>query len=200
MTTQVPLTKPNLLFYTGASSKQAEKWLDGMLAEGLLDIDTNDDGDIIYTVRGAKRPATGPRELIRCGNCGKATGKGVKCSRCNQLADAKLKALRAELDTAGTALAVLRQGQGALRPHLEGEKNLALAGVLGFFAGPFGWLYAAPMREAIPAIIVSLVILKALGIWFIAPLSALISMLYAWKYNRAGRRTGILTDDDPKSP
>ena len=50
MTTRVPLTRANILFYSGASAKQAEKWLDEMLGSGLVEFDSDDNGEIFYTV------------------------------------------------------------------------------------------------------------------------------------------------------
>lgn len=207
MTTRVPLTRANLLFYTGAASKQAERWLDELLRDGLLEFDSNDEGDIIYSVRGIKRPTSGGTELTRCTACGRASVAGSRCSRCGQTLDPRLRSLRDDLglDKASTALALLNRRAGLARPGLgaEGEKNLVAAGLLGLF-GPLGWLYAGAWREALPAAGVFLIMLKVLPAflmsWFIMPLlipaSMLVSVLYAWKHNRVGRRSGLLTDDE----
>lgn len=202
-TTRVPLTKTNIVFYTGTKDRQAEKWLDHMAGEGLLDFDSDDDGEMIYTVRGSKRPADGATELRRCSACGRASAAGGRCTRCGQNLDPRLRALSQELGRAQTAISLFR-GKDLLRPPREGEKNLLSAGLWGLL-GPPGWLYAAPVREAAPAavafVLVFLLIPKVLWPMLlftllpILPVSALIGVLYAWKYNRAGHRSGLLTDD-----
>lgn len=207
MTTRVPLSRANILFYTGAASKQADKWLDAMMADGLLDIDSDDEGELIYVLKGASRPLTGPTALVRCPSCGRATGAGTRCPRCNQAAPApmdKLRTLREELDQArraSTALTALHKGSQMLSSPQQGDKSLIAAGALGLLTGPFGWLYAAPLREAVPAILVFLILCKVLPtvlfmVLPVLPASALIGALYAWKYNRTGRRSGLLDDGD----
>ncbi|HRI51981.1 MAG TPA: hypothetical protein PLW65_17525, partial [Pseudomonadota bacterium] len=78
MTTRVPLTRANILFYTGVGTKQAEKWLDEMLGSGLIEFDSDDSGEIFYTVCGAKRPPGGATQLTRCSACRRATGAGTR--------------------------------------------------------------------------------------------------------------------------
>jgi hypothetical protein len=204
MTTRVPLTRANLLFYTGVDSKRAEKLLDHMIAEGLLDFDSDDEGEIIYTVRGGRRPASGPTELTRCTACGRATGAGSRCTRCGQHIDARLRALKSDIERAGTALQLFSRSGDLLSPPREGEKSLLAAGLLGLF-GPLGWLYAAPLREAAPAAGVFLFLMWLLPAFMkvmlmpllmpLLPVSALVGVLYAWKYNRTGKRSGLLTED-----
>lgn len=206
MTTRVPLSRANLLFYTGAASKEAERFLNDLLRDGLLEFDSDDNGDILYTVRGIKRPSTGGTELTRCTSCRRASVAGSRCTRCGQSLDPRLRALREEmgLDKASTALALFNRRPGALvGPPAEGEKNLVVAGLLGLF-GPLGWLYAGAWREALPAAGAFIIMLKVLPAflvsWFIMPLlipaSVLVSVLYAWKHNRSGQRSGLVTDDE----
>lgn len=203
MTTKVPLTRANILFYTGAASKQVDKWLDDMVRDGLLDFDSNDEGDILYTVRGASRPQSAPSELRRCGACGRPTGAGTRCSRCGQLLDDRLRALKSEVDRAGTAIQLLRRPSDLLQPPREGEKSVLAAGLLGLLLGPVGWFYAAPAREAGPASLAFVLASWLLPIYLflpfvpLLPISAVVGMLYAWKYNRNGRRSGLLTEEDP---
>ena len=97
MTTRVPLTRANILFYSGVSAKQAEKWLDEMLGNGLLEFDSDDSREIFYTVCGAKRPPGGATQLTRCSACRQTTGAGraapaaVSCST-------SLRALRSDIE------------------------------------------------------------------------------------------------------
>jgi hypothetical protein len=53
--TRVPLTRANLQYATGATRKQIERWTDAMVAAGALELDSDADGEILYTVRGAAR-------------------------------------------------------------------------------------------------------------------------------------------------
>ncbi len=206
ITTRVPLTRANVLFYTGAGSKQADKWLDGMVGDGLLDLDSDDEGEVIYTLRGARRPAGGATDLARCVSCGRATPSGTgssRCARCGQTMDSRLRALRMDVERAGSALTLFGQGKGLLKATPEGDKSLLTAGLLGLL-GPIGWLYAAPLREAVPATTVFLLVMWCFPSLFfllmamlpLLPVSALVGALYAWKHNRAGHRSGLLTEDD----
>ena len=63
MTTRVPLTRANLLFYTRAPRRKVDRWLDEMLKEGFLDIDSDDDGEMVWNVRGAARSTAGPTRI-----------------------------------------------------------------------------------------------------------------------------------------
>ena len=203
MTTRVPLTRANILFYTGVGTKQAEKWLDEMLGSGLIEFDSDDSGEIFYTVCGAKRPPGGATQLTRCSACRRATGAGTRCTRCGQLLDPQLRALRSDIERAGSALDLVRRGSGGLMaPPKEGDKNVAVAGLLGLL-GPMGWFYAAPLREAGLATaafmlvywLVPHLILYPL-MTLLLPASALVGAAYAWKHNRSGRRSGLFTEDE----
>src|SRR4051812_23941829 len=64
MTTRVPTTRANLLFYTGAPGRKIDRWLDALTHErdgrpALLEVDSDDDGELIWKVRGAQRAAGG---------------------------------------------------------------------------------------------------------------------------------------------
>lgn len=203
MTTRVPLTRANIVFYSGALAKQADKWLDEMVRDGLLEFDSNDNGDLLYTVVGAERKKDGPTQLTRCSACQKATGAGSRCTRCGRLLDAQLRAIKEEVDRAGTAFDLVRRGNEFLRPHspVADEKNLVVAGFLGLF-GPLGWFYAAPVKEAGVATLAFLLAAKLLPtILFVPllslfiPLSALLGAMYAWRYNKSGQRTSLFLEE-----
>jgi hypothetical protein len=202
MTTSVPLTRANILFYSGAGARQADKWLDDMLRSGLLEFDSDDNGEIIYTVCGAKRPPGGPTQLTRCSACRRATGVGIRCGRCGQLLDPQLRSIRQDIERAGSALDLVRgKGGGLLPPQREGDKNLLVAGALGLL-GPFGWFYAAPLQEAAAASAVFLLaywllptILMVPLVSLLLPVSAVVGALYAYKHNRVGGRSGLFTED-----
>jgi hypothetical protein len=203
MTTRVPLTRANLVFYSGVSAKQADKLLDNMVRDGLLEFDSDDNGDLLYTVAGAQRPTSGPTQLTRCSACQKATGAGTRCTRCGRLLDAQLRALKEDVDRAGTALDLVRRGTSDLMRtgRAADEKNLVVAGFLGLF-GPLGWFYAAPTKEAGVATLAFLIAAKLLpAILFypllslFVPLSALLGAMYAWRYNRSGQRSSLFFEE-----
>jgi hypothetical protein len=112
----------------------------------------------------------------------------------------KLDGLRAEVGSATSALALATRAAGLQRrtgtaPH--DEKSLIASGALSFFFGPLGWLYAAPLREAIPAIFIFLIVGKFLPLFLMSPLfliSALAGVAYAWRYNQTGERTPLVGD------
>lgn len=109
---------------------------------------------------------------------------------------------RVERVTSGAALALEVAGlKTPTRPL--GKKKLLTSGLLSFLFGPFGWLYAAPLKEAIPAIVVyvvvfwllNLVLPSLLLVWPLAivnVLAAIAGALYAWGFNSAGKRVPLV--------
>ena len=78
------------------------------------------------------------------------------------------------------------------------RKKILISGLLSFFFGPLGWLYAAPWKVALPAagvyvllcgILPQFILVYLIGI--IAPISAIGGVLYAIGFNMAGKRTPI---------
>lgn len=206
MTTRVPLTRANIVFYSGAQASKADKWLDEMVRDGLVEFDTDDDGELLYKVCGSKRPLSGAKELTRCTACKRASATGSRCSRCGQLLDSHLRALKDEVEGKLVSTALRKLPQAALLSGgaSEGNKNVALGGALGLL-GPLGWFYAAPLQEAAVGSVVFL-LMFSLSKWLmiglsglLLPLSALIGALYAYKYNRTGRRSSLFTDDGEQS-
>ena len=61
VTTAIPLTRANLQYHSGESSRRAKHWLKELMADGVLEVASNPDGDLEWTVVGAKRAADGPR-------------------------------------------------------------------------------------------------------------------------------------------
>lgn len=183
-TTRIPLTRANLQLYSHAPRKKLVRWLDQLVGDGVLDIDADDEGEMVWTVPGAKRPLQGPEtlaELERLERLGEPTSlDGVLW-----------------LATSGRSSLTARRRAG--RP----AKSVAASGVLSFFFGPFGWLYAAPWKEAVPAILVYLLLLAfthlpLLGLLFgpilflVHALCGLAGVGYAWRHNQQGERTPLL--------
>lgn len=200
MTTRVPLTRANIVFYSGTTTSKADKWLDEMVRDGIIEFDSDDDGELIYKVCGASRPSVGAKELTRCTACRRASAAGSRCSRCGQLLDSHLRALKEEVEgkLVGAALRKLPQA-ALLSSGASGEKSVALGGALGLL-GPLGWFYAAPLGEAMLGS-AAFFVLWALSKWLVIglsgvllPVSALIGALYAYKYNRTGQRSSMFTD------
>jgi len=188
LTTRMPLTRANLQFVTGVPRVKLEKWLDQLVADGVLDVDADDDGEMVWGVRGAARASTCPQKP-----------EDVK-----KLADLKHEVAGSSA-AASSALALMKVGAGAAHSLVatgEGKKSLVASGLLSFFFGPLGWLYAAPLKEAVPAIVVySLFWLVFAHFTLFAPIFTLLHVLfglggvgYAWKHNQKGERTSLITD------
>jgi hypothetical protein len=97
-----------------------------------------------------------------------------------------------------------KAGRALQKTPKAGEKNLLVSGGLSLF-GPLGWLYAGSYKEAIPAAILYYIAWKLIPTLFMAftiPVSIVIGFLYAWQYNREGKRMNLFLDDgdEPKSP
>ncbi len=194
MTTRMPLTRANVQFVTGVPRAKLEKWLDELVADGVLDVDADDEGEMVWGVRGAARAQKGPD----------------KPEEVKKLADLKAEVASSGV-AASSALALMKVGSGAARSLVatgDGKKSVVASGVLSFFFGPFGWLYAGSWKEAIPGAIVWLILIKLIPHWTIlAPLwltamavSGGIGLLYARKYNDKGERASLLGADDKALP
>ena len=92
----------------------------------------------------------------------------------------------------------------ALVPKVR-RKSVLVSGLLSFFLGPLGFLYAAPLREAVPASVVWLLLGALLPhfvlVWvagLVCPLSAVAGVLYAWSYNRTGERLPLLAQESAR--
>lgn len=186
MRSRVPLTLAHVQHLTGASREQTKRWLDAMTVGSVLDADVADDGEMIWRVRGAERAAAGPQTVAEL---------------------EKLERLSAEVAGAGQALARVSSLAGSLTTRGNDQKSIIASGALSFFLGPLGWIYAAPLREAVPAAAVvvgaamflpHVLLTPLLGI--VAPLSAVAGVYYAWRHNQTGERTGLFSDAKKPPP
>lgn len=125
----------------------------------------------------------------------------------------KIGSLKADLDRVASGAALALEVAGLKTPtRALGKKRLLVSGGLSFLFGPFGFLYAAPLKEAIPAIVVyvaafwllSLVLPSLLLVWPLAIVNvatAAAGALYAWGFNSAGKRVPmILKEPDSEAP
>jgi hypothetical protein len=179
MRSRITLTAAHVQHLTGASREQVKKWLDAMTVGGTLDADVADDGEMIWRVRGADRPKGGPETVAEL---------------------ERMERLTAEVQGAGRVLARVSSVTGLTAGKGE-QKSLVASGALSFFLGPLGWLYAAPLRESVPAAGVVLAaamfvphFLLAPLLGLVAPLSGLAGVYYAWRHNQTGERTGLFSD------
>ena len=188
MTTRMPLTRGNLQFVTGVPRAKLGKWLDQLVADGVLDVDSDDEGELVWGVRGAVRAGTGPQ----------------KPEEVKKLAD-----LKSEV-AGSSSLALVKIGAGAAHSLVasggEGKKSLIASGVLSFFFGPLGWLYAAPLKEAGVVALAYLILCALMPHFLLAPLlaiahplSAAIGVGYAWRHNQKGERTSLLPADPKRA-
>ncbi len=249
VTTNIPLTRANLQYHSGESSRRAKQWLKNLMADGVLEVASNTDGDLEWTVVGAKRPADGPRTFDEKERIERLMGEVAVDFEAKQAANAarreqalaekreQLALIKAERrdqldvieageetpalgdDDSPGLLARLRQRFSARdaidiasearseldEPRKKQEKSLLWSGGLSLILGPLGWLYAGSFRESIPAaavymgvvaIVPKILLMPVLGIAL--PISGIAGLVYAWQYNRAGKRCRILGKDDKK--
>ena len=187
MRSRVPLTLAHVQHLTTASRAESKRWLDAMTIDGLLEVNVADDGEMVWTVRGADRPRVGAETVAEL---------------------ERLEHLSAEVRGAPRALAQLSRAAGLTTRAGSDEKSVVASGALSLFLGPLGWLYAAPLKEAVPGVLLSVLatsfvphflLLPLLGI--LAPLSGAAGIYYAWRYNQTGERTGLFSDKakEPRS-
>jgi hypothetical protein len=117
--------------------------------------------------------------------------------------DARLSRLSAEIDRE----AAQRPGATLAKGSAAGQKSIVASGLLSFFFGPLGWLYAGSFREAVPGalayLLVCSIVPRFLLVYLLGTfngLSALAGVLYAWSYNRSGRREALILKDRPALP
>ena len=181
---RIPLTLAHVQHLTGAPRDRSKQWLDAMAVAGALDVDVAEDGEMLWTVRGAERPRSGPETVAEW---------------------ERLNVLGREVARAPAALAVRALG-GDLTGGAGDGKSAIASGLLSLVLGPLGWLYAAPLREAVPgaAVYVGLVsflphflLVPLLGV--LMPISGAAGVYYAWRHNQTGQRTGLFSDDKKRS-
>ncbi len=184
-TTRIPLSRVNVQVYTSAPRDRIEKWMNELATAGIVEHDSDDDGEVLWTVRGAKRSATGPRSIDELDRLGRLTREVAAESSSRPLAPVRVAS------------------RIASEPTVHDEKSLLASGALSFVFGPVGWLYAAPLKDAVPAIVglsIAASVMTALlpytlvasifGV--VSPLSAVAGVVYAYRYNKTGRRASML--------
>jgi hypothetical protein len=206
VTTRIPLTRANLQILTGVARKKLEPWLRALVVDGVLDVDVDDKGEMIYSVRGAERGTSGPTTVAEMSGAG-AGGRGASrgsAPRGEADVEERLRQLGMEAAKAAGKAMVLKREAPPAGGLVRKRKSLVASGLLSFFFGPLGWLYAGHWKEAIPAggayllaavVLPKFLITALLGI--VGPLSAAVGVAYAWKYNKDGERQKLLPPEEP---
>ena len=111
----------------------------------------------------------------------------------------------------GSAIEIARSAKGELdKPRERGEKSLLVSGGVSLVFGPVGWLYAGSWRESIPAaagwLAAAAIASKVFPMFLlmpvlmvVMPVSGIAGLVYAWQYNRKGRRTRLFKNNDANS-
>jgi len=177
--TNVPMTLANVQAYTGATRVEVQKALDAMASAQVVELDSDDAGNLLYIVSGSARM---PRGATTIGEV------------------MKLEQLRGEVGMAKVG------GGGSLARTggVEG-KSVVASGLLSFFLGPFGFLYAAPVVEAVVPIAVLMGLSALLPQALLSPIMAvalpicgIAGVVYAVRHNKNGRRTSLLPEKSQK--
>ncbi len=216
LTTQIPVTRAHLQYHTGVGRKKVDAWLDELVIEGVLGLDITDEGDMLYTVSGATRPADGATSFAQLGKLDQlkaevAGTKGTKGKKRRR--EEQANALGSDLEDLHTSL-IVNQAKGLARKasksltkkREEGEKSLLISSALSFFFGPLGWFYAGSYKEAAAGSLAYLALVTILPSLLLSPLlflampiSGVAGLVYAWQHNRSGQRKPLLLgkgDDD----
>lgn len=199
MTTAIPMSRANIAYFTSAPRKSLTRWLDQMVGDGTLELDSDDDGALLWVVPGSPRPP-GPRDFAELQQ---KRGLG------GPLKGTAGEVLENDFVTSSAKSLMRRARQEVAASSEEGKKSLAWSGGLSLVLGPLGWLYAGAWKEAIPAaagfaflywLLPSFLMLPVL--FAALPVSALAGLAYAWKYNKHGERRPLLPQgsDEPPTP
>ena len=168
---------------TGAPSAKVRRWLEAMTTNGLLDADVADDGEIIWTVRGAERAPNGPATVAELERLERLTGE-VGRGRAG-----------VGVGEVTAALARVSAGASLARSGAAPRSRWPRRGCCRCSSGRSARC-AAPLEEAVPGAIVfaaagallpGFLLMPLVGI--AAPLSAFAGLYYAWRYNQTGKRT-----------
>jgi hypothetical protein len=190
--TRIPMTRANALAYAEAifsiEPSVMRDAIDALVLEGAVLADGDDDGALLLWP-GEDRPALGPKTLE----------EALTLERLEREAS-----VPAPVKTPAWMLA-----KRAPDPVTVDKKSVLASGALSLVFGPVGWIYAAPMSEALPAII-AFGMLSALAGWLLPATlasvvltaasigSGLMGMAYAQRYNERGRRTPLLSSGGEK--
>ena len=92
---RVSLTLVHVQHLTGAARDRTKEWLDAMTVDGVLDVDVTDSGEMLWAVRGAERPRSGPETIAEFERLGALSREVARASSAGALAKAALEIGRA---------------------------------------------------------------------------------------------------------
>ena len=173
VTTRVPLTRANLSVYSGAPRAKVERWLDALVGAGVLELDSDDDGELLYQVPGAARPVSGATSIGEVVKREQLEGEVRKVTRRSAPADEPGSAL-ARIERETRSLAKRAGAAAALRGGGGGDRSVIASAALSFFLGPLGWLYAAPLKTAAAGIAGFMLLYWLLPVFLFTPLLGLL--------------------------
>jgi hypothetical protein len=208
MSTRIPLSRAHLQYHTGLGRQKVERWLDELTAEGVVECDVDDEGEMLWRVPGAARSTSGPRTFAELGRSAGSPRKAAGSGKQRRAADADdpLESIRAAMTLAKTGTAAARRQAAMQKKDGDNEKSLAVSAGLSLL-GPIGWLYAGSLREAAVATLAAALVWKLTPafllmpiLWLALPLSAVVGLVYAWQHNRNGQRTPLFLDGDKDEP
>jgi hypothetical protein len=203
MSTRIPLSRAHIQYHTGLARQRLNRWLDDLTAEGVLEVEVDDDGEMVWIVPGAERSLTGPKTFAEMGR-GRGAGAGATPRRRDE-PRARKRASDDDDDIAALgkmALTLARKGGVPARDADDGRPHKSLAVSAGLsLLGPPGWLYAGSLREAAIGTVIALVAYQIVPwalllplMYLVLPLSVVAGLIYAWQYNRKGERTTLFLD------
>ena len=189
-TTRIPLTRVNVQLFTDTPRDRIGRWMDELVLAGIAEVDSDDEGEVVWRVRGAERSKSGPRSI----------DEWTRLQRLQREVDEadepRAAPRRAAATSSSRALARVEPPPASV--PFRDDKSLLASGILSFIFGPFGWLYAAPLKDAGAGILAVTLIsamlpatLAASFFGLVAPLSALAGLVYAQQYNATGHRRSL---------
>lgn len=155
--TRVPLTRTAIVTLTGVSAKKAETWLEAMVRDELLEVDSDDAGQLVWTVPGVDRAPGGPSTLDQV---------------------LRLDSLTRDVQREQSRALAVREGDRPL-VKADGKKSVVASTALSLFLGPFGLLYAAPLKVSLPVMLAWVIACGLLPTFMIAWIAGLVHPLSA---------------------
>jgi hypothetical protein len=208
----IPLTMANLQYHTGLPRRKVRPFVDSLVQSGVLDMDSDAQGELVFSVPGAQRNVRGPKSFAEFEHLralssqagGPARGRrGRKRQKSAAGANRPGSSLE-NLRETGTAMIVANRARHELQGRGDAnDKSVLLSAGLSMFLGPFGWFYAGSYREAaigsvaflaLASILPQFLLLPLLSV--LLPISGVAGLVYAWQHNRNGERGRILGRDD----
>lgn len=182
VTTAIPTTAANIQIFTKASRRELRRYLDEMVDEGTVELDSDSDGELLWVVPGAQRPK-GPTSFAQQKKGAEAIDELI----------------------AGQGDALMKYAKRDLKKAKSDDEKSVLGSAAVSLLGPVGWMYAGSWREALPAAGIQLVAMKILPSFLFWPLAAPVALFsgaiggyYAWRYNRTGKRQRLLPEKSKK--